>query len=83
MVVVEGEVSQCNKATPIISLFLPCCQEEERRGGKKGRLMGIITLSDILRYIIGRAYIPDMNEMGQAVKKSTSDPTLKKSTRTI
>lgn len=27
--------------------------EEERKGGKKGRLLGIITLSDVLRYIIG------------------------------
>jgi predicted transcriptional regulator len=58
-------------------------EEEERRGGKKGRLMGIITLSDILRYIIGRAQISDINEVPQEVKKSTSDPTLKKSSRTI
>ena len=28
-------------------------QEDERKGGKKGRLLGIITLSDVLRYIIG------------------------------
>ncbi|KAL1737375.1 hypothetical protein EV714DRAFT_241399 [Schizophyllum commune] len=28
-------------------------EEEERRGGKKGRLLGIITLSDVLRYIVG------------------------------
>ncbi|KAJ7070975.1 hypothetical protein C8F01DRAFT_1108553 [Mycena amicta] len=28
-------------------------EEEERQGGKKGRLLGIITLSDVLRYIIG------------------------------
>ena len=28
-------------------------QEEEKRGGKKGRLLGIITLSDVLRYTIG------------------------------
>jgi len=55
-------------------LFL---QDEERRGGKKGRLMGIITLSDILRYIIGRAHLG--NDIDQAVKKSTSDPTLKRS----
>ena len=30
-------------------------QEEERRGGKKGRLLGIITLSDVLRYLIGES----------------------------
>lgn len=32
-------------------------QEEERKGGKKGRLLGIITLSDVLRYIIGELAI--------------------------
>ena len=32
-------------------------QEEERRGGKKGRLLGIITLSDVLRYLVGNVYI--------------------------
>jgi CBS domain-containing protein len=30
-------------------------QEEERKGGRKGRLLGIITLSDILRYLMGPA----------------------------
>lgn len=30
-------------------------QEEERQGGKKGRLLGIITLSDVLRCLIGEA----------------------------
>jgi hypothetical protein len=30
-------------------------QEEERRGGKKGRLLGIITLSDVLSCLIGEA----------------------------
>lgn len=29
-------------------------QEEERKGGKKGRLLGIITLSDVLRYVTGK-----------------------------
>lgn len=28
-------------------------QEEEKKGGKKGRLLGVITLSDVLRYVIG------------------------------
>jgi CBS domain containing-hemolysin-like protein len=45
--------------------------------------MGIITLSDILRYIIGRTQIGDINEVAQEVKKSTSDPTLKKSSRSM
>jgi len=29
-------------------------QEEEKKGGKKGRLLGVITLSDVLRYIVGK-----------------------------
>ncbi|THH16749.1 hypothetical protein EW146_g3939 [Bondarzewia mesenterica] len=28
-------------------------EEEERKGGKKGRLLGILTLSDVLRYVVG------------------------------
>ena len=28
-------------------------EEDERRGGRKGRLLGIITLTDVLRYIVG------------------------------
>jgi hypothetical protein len=32
-------------------------QEEEKQGGKKGRLLGIITLSDVLRYVIGEVGI--------------------------
>jgi len=77
LVVVEGEVS--NASLQLVDSFLirAYLQDEERRGGKKGRLMGIITLSDILRYIIGRAHLG--NEIDQAVKKSTSDPTLKRS----
>ena len=32
-------------------------QAEEKLGGKKGRLLGIITLSDVLRYMVGAANI--------------------------
>jgi 5'-AMP-activated protein kinase, regulatory gamma subunit len=35
------------------ALILTVPQEEEKRGGKKGRLLGVITLSDVLRYVIG------------------------------
>jgi 5'-AMP-activated protein kinase regulatory gamma subunit len=28
-------------------------EEDERRGGRKGRLLGVITLTDVLRYIVG------------------------------
>jgi len=37
-------------------------QEEEKKGGKKGRLLGIITLSDVLRYVIGEAGIGEASE---------------------
>ena len=37
-------------------------QEEERKGGKKGRLLGIITLSDVLRYVIGPVNIQESAE---------------------
>lgn len=37
-------------------------QEEERKGGKKGRLLGIITLSDVLRYLVGDVSIGEAFE---------------------
>jgi CBS domain-containing protein len=39
-----------------------CLQEEERKGGKKGRLLGIITLSDVLRYVVGPVGIQESVE---------------------
>ncbi|KAJ3500402.1 hypothetical protein NLJ89_g9814 [Agrocybe chaxingu] len=51
--------------------------EEERRGGKKGRLLGIITLSDVLRYIIGKVDDDDHSEL----KSSQSEPSMKKPPR--
>lgn len=42
-------------------------KEEERKGGKKGRLLGIITLSDVLRYIIGETAI------GEGVEPAAED----------
>lgn len=38
-------------------------QEDERKGGKKGRLLGIISLSDVLRYLIGEAAIGEVVEL--------------------
>jgi len=37
-------------------------EEEEKQGGKKGRLLGIITLSDVLRYVIGEVGIGESIE---------------------
>lgn len=45
-------------------------QEEEKRGGKKGRLLGIITLSDVLRYTIGEPGI------GEGIEKDEELPAL-------
>lgn len=58
LVVVEGEVSTLRLAHPAVSDVVLFAQEEEKRGGKKGRLLGIITLSDVLRYIIGENVVP-------------------------
>lgn len=37
-------------------------QAEEKLGGRKGRLLGVITLSDVLRYIIGEVGIGESIE---------------------
>jgi CBS domain-containing protein len=63
LVVVEGEV--CNFDSYLswpYPLMDQCLQEEERKGGKKGRLLGIITLSDVLRYVIGPVNIQESAE---------------------
>ena len=43
-------------------------QEEEKQGGKKGRLLGMITLSDVLRYLIGNVDIPELQETEEESK---------------
>lgn len=68
LVVVEGEVSYG------LSLVVHCrffFQEEERKGGKKGRLFGIITLSDVLRYLIGNVAIGEGVESEEIAATST------------
>jgi len=51
-------------------------QEEEKRGGKKGRLLGIITLSDVLRYTIGEPGIGEVVEKdGELPTSASSIPT--------
>jgi CBS domain-containing protein len=46
-------------------------QEEERKGGKKGRLLGVITLSDVLRYVIGNSDIGEGVEPEEELKSPT------------
>jgi CBS domain-containing protein len=62
LVVVEGEVLY--DIHDIVHVDLTASfQEEEKRGGKKGRLLGIITLSDVLRYVIGQVDIGEGVEL--------------------
>ncbi|KAG5220811.1 AMP-activated serine/threonine-protein kinase regulatory [Salix suchowensis] len=48
--------------------------EEEKRGGKKGRLLGIITLSDVLRYVIGAVAIGDAIEQEEEPPQKPNTP---------
>lgn len=48
--------------------------EEERKGGKKGRLLGIITLSDVLRYVIGEVSIGESVEEIAALSAAPGTP---------
>ncbi|CAL1695954.1 unnamed protein product [Somion occarium] len=57
-----GMLMQLIKKRRVHRLVVVEGDEEERKGGKKGRLLGIITLSDVLRYLIGEACIGDNAE---------------------
>jgi len=48
-----GTLLQLIKKRRVHRLVVVEGEEEEKKGGKKGRLLGIITLSDVLRYVIG------------------------------
>ncbi|KAM5535411.1 hypothetical protein V8D89_010933 [Ganoderma adspersum] len=52
-----GTLMQLIKKRRVHRLVVVEGEEEERRGGKKGRLLGIITLSDVLRYLVGNVII--------------------------
>ncbi|KIM85256.1 hypothetical protein PILCRDRAFT_817257 [Piloderma croceum F 1598] len=45
--------------------------EEEKKGGKKGRLLGIITLSDVLKYVIGEVGIGEGIEPDEEISPTT------------
>ena len=49
-------------------LIIFCAQAEEKLGGKKGRLLGIITHSDVLRYIVGEMGIGEKDEEAEAAE---------------
>lgn len=76
LVVVEGEVRVHFHFIKFHTTdsILNTTQEEERQGGKKGRLLGIITLSDVLRYVIGEVGIGEGVEPSE-VPTPTPAPT--------
>jgi 5'-AMP-activated protein kinase regulatory gamma subunit len=58
-----GTLLQLIKKRRVHRLVVVEGEEEEKRGGKKGRLLGIITLSDVLRYVIGQVDIGEGVEL--------------------
>lgn len=68
----------CKEPIAYSSLFLLLSQEEVRRGGKKGRLLGIITLSDVLRHLVGKQPTGDSERDDDPSKRAgpSSNPTL-------
>ncbi|KAF8237798.1 CBS-domain-containing protein [Tricholoma matsutake] len=65
-----GTLLQLIKKRRVHRLVVVEGEEEEKRGGKKGRLLGIITLSDVLRYTIGEPGI------GEGIEKDEELPAL-------
>ncbi|KAF8640879.1 hypothetical protein AX17_000527 [Amanita inopinata Kibby_2008] len=59
-----GTLLQLIKQRRVHRLVVVEGEEEEKRGGKKGRLLGIITLSDVLQYVIGEMGIGEGDEHG-------------------
>lgn len=49
-------------------------EEDEKRGGRKGRLLGIITLTDVLRYIVGNAPLQEQTEPPEEKPQPPSQP---------
>ncbi|KIO08225.1 hypothetical protein M404DRAFT_22837 [Pisolithus tinctorius Marx 270] len=67
-----GTLLQLIKKRRVHRLVVVQGEEEEKRGGKKGRLLGIITLSDVLRYLIGNVAI---GEGIDSIEESASSST--------
>jgi len=68
-----GTLLQLIKKRRVHRLVVVEGEEEEKRGGKKGRLLGIITLSDVLRYVIGEPGIGEGVEKEEERKPVTVD----------
>ncbi|KAJ2913385.1 hypothetical protein MD484_g7022, partial [Candolleomyces efflorescens] len=63
-----GTLFQLVKKRRVHRLVVVEGEEEEKQGGKKGRLLGMITLSDVLRYLIGNVDIPELQETEEESK---------------
>ncbi|KAI5123573.1 hypothetical protein M0805_003391 [Coniferiporia weirii] len=59
-----GTLLQLIKKRRVHRLVVVEGEMEEKQGGRKGRLLGIITHSDVLRYIVGEVGIGESNEEG-------------------
>ncbi|KAH7880666.1 MAG: hypothetical protein NXY57DRAFT_990201 [Lentinula lateritia] len=69
-----GTLLQLIKKRRVHRLVVVEGEEEEKKGGRKGRLLGIITLSDVLRYIMGAGTITEAHEPRQTQTTSSSGP---------
>ncbi|KAG6878385.1 hypothetical protein C0993_007567 [Termitomyces sp. T159_Od127] len=67
-----GTLFQLIKKRRVHRLVVVEGEEEEKRGGRKGRLLGIITLSDVLRYVIGESGIGEGVEQDQKAEDIAS-----------
>ncbi|TFK41102.1 hypothetical protein BDQ12DRAFT_678898 [Crucibulum laeve] len=68
-----GTLLQLIKKRRVHRLVVVEGEEEEKKGGKKGRLLGIITLSDVLRYVIGEVGIGECAEPEGESAKAASE----------
>ncbi|KLO13931.1 CBS-domain-containing protein [Schizopora paradoxa] len=57
-----GTLLQLIKKRRVHRLVVVEGEAEERQGGKKGRLLGIISLSDVLRYVVGNLDVTEEEE---------------------
>ncbi|CDO75266.1 hypothetical protein BN946_scf184967.g19 [Trametes cinnabarina] len=70
-----GTLMQLIKKRRVHRLVVVEGEEEERKGGKKGRLLGIITLSDVLRYLIGEVAIGEAYTGDHSMPSTDPAPT--------
>lgn len=75
-----GTLLQLIKKRRVHRLVVVEGEEEERKGGKKGRLLGIISLSDVLRYVIGEVDIQESAEPPEEPPSGTLAPALTSTT---